>query len=105
MAKPKKVSSLKTKAQLDNKPEPLSKEMRGRIESMAQSTWNAIAYEVDSLLRQEGEKLTLTAAAEVTGDADYMLSYGRDPEAYQAFMAMSYDAQTRILRKALKGMT
>lgn len=77
--------------------------MAEQISRMARRTWEVIASDLSSAMSEAGEGLTLSLAVEAVGDADYMLTHGKDKEAYAAFQAMEYEAQDALLRKALKG--
>lgn len=59
-------------------------EMDKRIIPMAQRTWETIAGDIFDAMG--GGKMKQLDVIEAVCDADYMFTYGRDPEAYAYFL-------------------
>jgi len=62
----------------------MDEEMKERIERMAESTWQSIGGDILSALEEAGEEAEMPRdhVIEVVCDADHMLTFGRDKEAY-----------------------
>lgn len=84
----------------------MKEEMVERIHKMALRTWSAIG--ADALINEDGEfdesvTLTRDEVIEIVGDADRMLYYGGDKEAYEEYLKIDgWDAKCEILEGAFK---
>jgi len=84
----------------------VKEEMVKRIQSMALRTWNIIG--ADALINADGEfdesaTITRDEVIEIVGDADRMLYYGGDKEAYEEYLKIDgWDAKCEILKEVFK---
>jgi hypothetical protein len=76
----------------------MTEEMKKRIHSMANRTWQAIGSDVLEI--NNGKDMPQKDVVEVVCDADYMKTYGNDPEAYAEWKKLYYAKQTEIISKA-----
>ncbi len=75
-----------------------SSKMLDRIKNMAQRTWNAIGPDV---LNSYEPMLTRDQVVEIVADADHMLIYGNDKEAFDFWKSIKTREKRReILNKA-----
>lgn len=76
----------------------MTEEMKKRIHAMAKRTWDIIG---DDILEGNGFRdIPGKEVAEVVCDADYMKTYGNDPEAYNEWKKLYYTKQTEIIEEA-----
>lgn len=105
--KPVKKTAKKVTKKPVKKPEPLtlkdiSTEMQKRIASMMYNTWYTIGDDLLRCLEECGEPAVLKRndVIDMVCDADYMLTYGNDREAYQVSEELDYKDLVKIGKKA-----
>ena len=79
----------------------LSEELDKRVMRMADITWGVIGGDV--LECGEQDYMKRSDVIEVVSDADYMFTYGRDPEAYAYFLYLVMNNRKhldKIMKKA-----
>lgn len=69
---------------------------------MAMTTWDVIGGDVLKAVEEHDGSATIPReeVIECVMDADYMLTHGRDKEAYEHFMKMDPNEQLGIMREA-----
>ena len=80
----------------------MEKEMVERIQRMAITTWDIIGGDMLTVMEEmgEGDVMSQDAVIECVADADYMLTHGRDKEAYEAWKKLKWKEQDKILKDA-----
>lgn len=81
----------------------IPKEMEQRIIRMAKRTWDIIASDCLRCLEEAGEKpiMPRSHVIETVCDADYMLSFGDDKEAYKFWDGLkTYEEKKKVVGKA-----
>ena len=81
----------------------IEKDMQERIIKMASKTWNIIGGDCLRALEEAGEKAEMPRShvIETVCDADYMLSYGEDKEAYKFWDNLpTYEDKIKAVKKA-----
>jgi len=80
----------------------MTPEMKKRITIMASKTWNAIGGDILTSLEEAGEDAILDQATviEVVCDADHMMMYGQDKEAYEFWKRLSFEEKENAVAKA-----
>lgn len=81
----------------------IPKQMQERIIRMANKTWDMIASDCLRGIEEEGKDpiMPRSHVVEVVCDADYMLSYGEDKEAYTYWDKLpTYEDKIRVVKKA-----
>jgi hypothetical protein len=80
------------------RPRTLTPGLEERIRRMARDTWDFIGPDI---LENSGKStLPRAAVVEAVQDADYMLSYGNDPEAFQFWKTLPAKKQDEVVGKA-----
>jgi len=85
----------------------ISKDMIKRIQVMANATWDVIASDVLTLLRDQAqsEEMDRSEVVDVVCDAGYMLAHGNDPDAYTYWKNLPPVKRTEIVTSAFPCQT
>ena len=81
----------------------MTEEMRDRIVSMANLTWQAIGADVLQCVEDAGENIPIgrEEVVEMVGDCDRMAMYGDDREAFEVYKALdTWEKRQEVLRFA-----
>lgn len=83
------------------------KELKERVIRMAEITWNAIGSDILKSLEQEGLEPVMPReeVVEVVSDADHMLMWGEDKEAYQEWKKLPFDEKEKMVKAAFPHKT
>jgi hypothetical protein len=81
---------------------PISDDMKKRILTAIQYTWNAIAGDWYAVCEQHGGECTLSSAVEGCIDADRTLTFGGDDEAADVLYGLTWDDMKLLGKEALK---
>lgn len=78
--------------------------IESKILRVAYAVWETIAYDAIQLLQEAEGRSYLKGDEVIEFVADYMDSHGRriDAEAVEAFLAMEYEVQEKLLAKQFK---
>lgn len=81
------------------KPIDVSEEMAKRIQDMANATYQAIGSDLQQAREEmeEGGDMTREELVDVVCDADYMLTHGRDEEAYMFWLSLSFEQARQVV--------
>jgi len=82
---------------------PISDDMKKRILTAIQCTWNAIAGDWYAVCEQHGGECTLSSAVEGCIDADRTAAFGGDDEAAEVLYSMTWPEMKALGNEALKG--
>ena len=82
----------------------MEKEMVERIHRMANITWDTIGGDILTVMEEMGEGNTMSrdAVIEAVSDADYMMTHGRDEEAYKTWNKLEWKEKEKVLKGAFQ---
>jgi len=80
----------------------MEKDMVDRIHKMANITWETIGGDILTVMEEMGKGgvMTRNAVIEAVSDADYMMTHGRDKEAYKTWNKLKWKEKEKILKGA-----